>query len=92
MIWSFPKEIHDKLKEFPPCPETLAPSTEMLSKYQETLIEKDNTKVGGGAKLVPHLMKHEKYCMHYRNLKFVKELGVEIGIVQCCRALSKTIS
>ena len=34
----FPKEIHDKLKEFPPCPETLAPSTEMLSKYQKTLI------------------------------------------------------
>ena len=74
----FPKEIHDKLKEFPPCPETLAPSTEMLSKYQKTLIEKDNIKVGGCAKLVPHLMKHEKYCIHYRNLKFVEELGVKI--------------
>ena len=74
----FPKEIHDKLKEFPPCPETLAPSAEMLSKYQKTLIEKDNIKVGGCAKLVPHLMKHEKYCIHYRNLKFVKDLGVKV--------------
>ena len=25
-------------------------------------------------------MKHEKYCIHYRNLKFVKELGVNIKV------------
>ena len=50
----------------------------MLSKYQHSLIEKDNIKVGGSAKLVPHLMTHEKYCVHCRNLKFVKELGVKI--------------
>jgi hypothetical protein len=24
------------------------------------------------------LMKHEKYCIHYRNLKFVKDLGINI--------------
>ena len=74
----FPIEIHDKLKEFPPCPETFAPTKEMLSQYQHSLIEKDNIKVGGCSKLIPHLMKHEKYCIHYRNLKFVKELGVKI--------------
>ena len=26
-----PKEIHDKLKEFPPCPESMAPTEAMLS-------------------------------------------------------------
>ena len=59
----FPIEIHDKLKEFPPCPETLAPTNEMLSKYQHSLVEKDNIKVGGCSKLIPHLMKHERYIV-----------------------------
>ena len=74
----FPQEIHDKLKEFPPCPESIAPTKEMLSEFQKKMAEKSNVKVGSCSKLVPHLMKHEKYCIHYRNLKFVKELGVEI--------------
>ena len=29
-------------------------------------------------KLVPHLMKHEKYVLHYRNLKSITDLGVKI--------------
>ena len=74
----FPQEIHDKLKEYPPCPENLAPSKEMLSEYQKKIAEQNNVKVGGCCKLVPHLMKHEKYCIHYRNLKFVVDLGVKI--------------
>ena len=79
----YPKEIHDKLKEFPPCPETLAPTTKMLSEYQKSLKEKGNQgKVSqvGCSKLIPHLMRHENYCIHYRNLKFVKELGVKIKV------------
>jgi hypothetical protein len=35
----YPAEIHDKLKEFPPCPENLAPTKEMLSEYQKTIAE-----------------------------------------------------
>ena len=79
----YPEEIHDKLKEFPPCPETLAPTTNMLSEYQKSLKEKGNPgKVSQVecSKLIPHLMKHENYCIHYRNLKFVKELGVKIKV------------
>ena len=30
---------------------------------------------------VPHLYEHKNYCLHYRNLKFIKSLGVEIGTV-----------
>ena len=29
-------------------------------------------------KFVPHLMDEKKYCIHYRNLKYVVGLGVEI--------------
>ena len=29
-------------------------------------------------KLIPHLMKHEKYVIHYRNLKYIQKLGVKI--------------
>jgi hypothetical protein len=74
----FPIEIHDKLKEFPPCPETLAPTEAMLSKYQKELLKKKDSKVSNCSKLVSHLMPHKNYCIHYRNLKFVVDLGVVI--------------
>ena len=32
-------------------------------------------------KLVPHFYEHKNYCIHYRNLKYVKSLGVELGKV-----------
>ena len=35
-------------------------------------------KYTGCNKLVPHLFKHEKYSIHYRNLKFLHNLGVKI--------------
>ena len=31
-------------------------------------------------KLIPHLMKHENYVLHYRNLKFIYGLGVTITL------------
>lgn len=88
----FPQEIHDKLKEFPPCPESVAPKLEWLSDVQKAMLKKEQDsvrqtdkdsplKTSNCSKLVPHLMKHEKYCIHYRNLKFVEKLGVKIGIV-----------
>ena len=88
----FPKEIHDKLKEFPPCPENMAPGLNWLSNFQKQLLrEKQNDKrktdkerplkVSTCGKVVPHLFEHKNYCIHYRNLKFVKDLGVEIGPV-----------
>ena len=37
---SFPEELHDKFKEFPPCPENVAPRDEWLSDYQKHIAEK----------------------------------------------------
>ena len=33
----FPKHLHDKFKEYPPCPESIAPSYEWLSEFQQDL-------------------------------------------------------
>ena len=35
----FPKEIHDKLKEFPPCPENMAPGLDWLSDFLKQLLK-----------------------------------------------------
>ena len=77
---TFPKHLHDKFKDVPPCPENITPKKEWLSQFQTDLIEEQqhNTKC---KKLVPHLYEHKNYCLHYRTLKFVKSLGVEIGTV-----------
>ena len=53
-----------------------------FSDFQKDIGEKNETikngKYNGSDKLVPHLNKHEKYSIHYRNLKFLHELGVKI--------------
>ena len=41
----FPKEIHEKLKQFPPAPENIVPKTEWLSDYQKELREKMGLKI-----------------------------------------------
>jgi len=35
-------------------------------------------KYSGTNKLIPHLFEHKKYVIHYRNLKFIHNLGVQI--------------
>ncbi len=62
----FKNEIHERLKQMPPCPESLIPKEEWFSDYQKLLREetKSNTKC---EKLVPHFNEHLRYCIHYRN-------------------------
>ena len=52
-----------------------------MSDFQKQLLQKNNLKVSKCPKLILHLYEHKNYCIHYRNLKFVKELGVKIGPV-----------
>ena len=78
----FPQELHDKFKDFPPCPEAMTPNIEWFSDFQKEVGTTNNVirngKYNGSDKLIPHLMKHERYVIHYRNLKFIKSLGVKI--------------
>ena len=51
----------------------------MLSNYQKEMAVNNNIKFNKTiAKLVPHLMDKTKYCIHYRNLKYIVGMGVEI--------------
>jgi len=80
---SFPVELHDRFKEFPPCPEDLLPELDWFSDYQKmvgetTNIIRKNKIYSGTNKLIPHLMEHKNYVIHYRNLKKKKkDLGLK---------------
>ena len=78
---SFPKEIHERSKQLPPCPDTIIPKEEWFSEFQKEL--KINTKSKSKCpKLIPQFHEHLNYCIHYTLLKYVvKELGVQIDTV-----------
>ena len=88
--FSFPKEIHDKFQEYPPAPQSIAPDIAWFSEFQRELAEKHgivkNSVYQGAPNPIPHLYKHTHYVIHYRNLKYLEELGVRIT------KLHKTIS
>ena len=78
----FPVELHDKFKEFPPALETLTPDIEWLTPYQRNIganagIIHDGV-LHGTNKLVPHLYDHKNYVIHYKNLKYLVGLGVQV--------------
>ena len=74
----FPEHLHDKFKDFPPCPESLTPDESWLSDFQKDILKQNGAKAGTCNKLFPHRMDQEKYVLHYRNLKFISDLGVEV--------------
>ena len=37
-----PEHLHDKFKEFPPCPESLTPQVEWLSGFQKSIMNQNN--------------------------------------------------
>ena len=80
----YPEDLHDKFKEFPPCPESLTPKEEWLSDFQKDIMKQNKTKPSKCSKLIPHLMKHEKYVIHYRNLKYIQQLAVKVTEVHSC--------
>ena len=73
------------LNEFPPAPESLTPDIEGFRDFQKqvglaTSAIKDGKNLGTD-KLAPHLLQHRDYTLHYRNLKFLVKLGVEVDTI-----------
>ena len=82
---SFPEDIHETLREFPPAPENLTPGIEWLREFQKqvgpaTGAVKDGKNLGAD-KLAPHLFQHKKYTLRYRSLKFLVKLGVQVDTI-----------
>ena len=62
---SYPREVHDKLKEFVPAPGNIKPDIELFSEYQKEIGTKTgavkNDKHLGAKKKVPRLLAHKNY-------------------------------
>ena len=82
MDLNFPEELHDKFKEFPPTPETLKPDIDWLRPYQKDIGVNagiiNNEVAHGTNKLVQHLFDHTNKVIHYKNLIYLVELGVQV--------------
>lgn len=74
----YPQHLHDAHADYPLAPETIKVTKDMLSPFQHMLA--DDLKMGfaAGKKLAPNLMDKEMYTVHYRNLQFYLEHGLEI--------------
>ena len=91
----YPVELHDLFREYPPCPESITPKVEWFSDFQKQIgklnnVIKNNNSYSGSNKLVPHLYEHKNYVLHYRNLKFIKELGIKITKVHRVLSFSQS--
>ena len=79
---SYPHHLHDKFKDYPPCPITTTIATSLLSPYQKEILEKNNNKhANKSAKLVLNLFDKVDYVCHYRYLQKCHELGCVISNV-----------
>ena len=69
-----PKNLHNKLKDFPLCPEIKSISENMLSDYQKYLNEKLNIKYSEDKKLILDLLSKKNYKIYYKNLEYYIQL------------------
>ena len=66
-----PKNLHDKFKDYPLCPEI----KNMLSEFQKYLNDKLNTKYNDKEKkLLLDLLPKKNYKMYYKNLEYYLKL------------------
>lgn len=74
----FPDDVHDKLEDYPPCPENMEITYDMLKGYNKEICERECGKNYKAKKLTPHLGEHKKYVCDYRLLKKAVALGAVI--------------
>ena len=75
----YPPEIHDEHNDFPLCPERMQIPKEWISPYQRELLPDD--KYISCEKLVPNLRDKKKYWIHYRNLQFALNHGLNLKAI-----------
>ena len=73
-----PKGLHNVLDDYPPCPEKMLITDEMLSPYCERLKEKLGIDSGKVKKLVTTLLPKRKYVLHHKNLQLYMSLGLKL--------------
>ena len=74
-----PKELHEKFKDYPLCPEIKSIPENNLSEYQTYLNNKLNIKyTEKDKKLILDLLPKKNYKIYYKNLKYYVKLGIKI--------------
>ena len=74
----YPSELHDYFDDYPPAPEKLKVTNDMLSKYCSDIANKHGIRVGEVNKLIPNLGNKKNYVIHYRNLQLYISLGIKV--------------
>ena len=73
---SYPKNLHNKFKDYPPAPITTAIETDLLSDYQKDILKQNGNKhANKSKKLVLNLFDKVDYTCHYRYLQKCHQLG-----------------
>ena len=72
----YPAHLHDLHSNLPLAPENIAITTNMLSATQKKMC--GGKLPPGNHKLTPHFYERKNYILHAENLKYYKEMGLEI--------------
>jgi len=74
-----PENLHDKFKDYPPCPENISIKKEELSDYQKEILKINKRNYNGkNEKLILNLNNKVKYFCHFSYLQNIKNLGCNI--------------
>ena len=76
-----PKDKHDYFNHYPPAPQHVEVTEDMLSDFNIQCMEKLQLKHSKCTKLIPNLHHKEKYVVHYRALQCYMALGMELKAV-----------
>ena len=78
----YQEELHELYNDFPLATQTLAVSSDMLSKYCKINADKFEIKVGDVKKSIPNLGNKTNYVVHYRNIQLYLSLGMKLTKIQ----------
>ena len=73
-----PKNLHDKFKDYPLCPEIKNITKDNLSEYQKYLNDKLNKQEYNDKKLILNLLPKKNYKIYYKNLEYYLKLGIKV--------------